>query len=339
MPVPPAISFLVCTRNRADTVHECVLTLLASSREDFEVVVRDNCSTDNTLELLNTIQDKRLSVYRAPENQGTLTFYEASKLAKGEIVTWLSDEDSFQFSELDFVLEQFRQDSECNVMFGGIIVGAKAREVKFPDARVTDTVQACITALSFSGCGGLFVRRSTLPAANTFDVRCLEDAYALWNYYPVGFFASRCLSRTLRTTSRVVVMQTRFARTTNNWSKTSPSNSNLRVPHYYPESVFDRLASNIVNVFFKPLPLDIKLKTTVRLIYLFHLQTASFSNPAVHGLLRENYSEETVRTYLDNIERLKLNSTMGRYVWAFRKVAFSLPVRLRGVRKHWQQLT
>jgi hypothetical protein len=224
-------------------------------------------------------------------------------------------------------------------MFGGIIIGAKSREVKFAEARVTDTVQACITALSFSGCGGLFVRRSSLPAANSFDVSSLEDAYALWNYYPVGFFASRCLARTLRTTSRVVVIQTRFARTTNNWSDTSSSNSNIRVPHYYPESVFDRLASNVVNVFSKSLPLDIKLHTVVRLTYIFFHQTGSFSSPAVHDLLRENYSEETVLTYLDNIERLKLNSIMGRYIWSIQKVAFSLPVRLCGVRKYWQQLT
>lgn len=334
----PAISFLVCTRNRADTVHECVLGLLASPRWDFEVVVRDNYSTDNTLELLNGIQDARLKIYCAPENQGTLTFYEASKLATGDIVTWLSDEDSFQFPELDFILDQFRQDRECNVMFGGIIVGAKAREVRFPEATVTDTVQACITALSFSGCGGLFVRRAALPAANTFEVRSLEDAYVLWNYYPVGFFASRCLGRTLKMTSRIVVIQTRFARTTNNWSEASPSQSNTRVPHYYPDSVFERLASNIVNVFSKRLPLPIKFRVTVRLIYLFRLQTASFSNPVFHNLLRENYAEETVRTYLTHVNSLRLNTAMGRNIWTIKKIVFSLPIRLYQTRKYWRQL-
>lgn len=338
MAAVPDISFLVCTRNRADIVRECVVNLLASPRRDFEVIVRDNCSTDNTLEILNDIQDDRLKIYCAPENQGTLTFYEASKLASGNIVTWLSDEDSFQFEHLDFVLDQFRRDPDCNVMIGGIIVGKKAREVMFQDATITNTVQACITALLFSGCGGVFVRRLALPAANTFDVRSQEDAYALWNYYPVGFFASRCLNRSLKTTSKVVVIQTRFARTTNNWSTVSPTQSITRVPHYYPDSVFDRLASNIANVFSKHQSLRIKFRVTMRLIHLFRLQTASFSNADFHSLLRENYSDETVCAYLEHIKGLGLNGTIGRNIWVIKKIVFFLFIRLHKTRKRWQQM-
>ncbi len=334
-----AISFLVCTRNRADTVHECVLGLLASPRCDFEVIVRDNCSTDNTLELLNSIRDARLKIHCAPENQGTLTFYEASKLATGNIVTWLSDEDSFQFAELDFILDQFRRNPYCNVMFGGIIVGSKAREVRFPEAIITDTVQAYVTALSFSGCGGLFVRRTALPAANTFEVRSLEDGYALWNYYPVGFFASRCLTQHLITTSRVVVIQTRFAYTTNNWSKILPAQSALKVPHYYPESVFDRLATNIINILLKSLPLTLKIKIILNLLSIFRMQNNSYADPALHNLLRENYKEKTVQAYLDHIRMMRLNTAIGRYTWILRKIIFSLPPRLLYTFRHWQKLT
>lgn len=313
-------------------------SLLTSPRRDFEVIVRDNCSTDDTLEQLRGIEDDRLKIHKAPQNQGTLTFFEVSKLASGMIVTWLSDEDNFQFSELDFVLECFRQDPDCNVMLGGIIVGASAREVRFPEAVVSDTVQAHVIALSFSGCGGLFIRSSALREAHSFKVLSLDDAYALWNYYPVGFFASRCLARSLRTTSRVVVVQTRFANTTNNWSEVSPRR-NARVPHYYPESVFDRLASNIVNIWSKPLPFTDKLRIARRLTGLFRLQTASYSDPAMHQLLRENYPEATVQAYLRYIGKLRLNDRGGRLVWAMRKIFLSLPLRVLQTRMHWTQLT
>lgn len=334
----PAISFLLCTRNRADIVRECVLHLLESPRKDIEIVVRDNCSTDNTLELLNAINDERLKLHVAPENQGTLSFYEISKLASGDIVTWLSDEDNFQFSALDFILDHFKRDSSCNVMFGGIVVGAKASKVIFPDAVITDTAQACITTLAFSGCGGLFVRRTALPAANSFKVHGLDDAYALWNYYPVGFFASRCMTSSLTTTSRVVVVQSRFARTTHNWSKMSDQ-SQIRAPHYYPESVFDRLTSNIVNVWLKPLPLTTKLRITKRLIHLFRLQATSFSDPALRDLLLDNYSKESVQSYLGHVKKLNLDTAIGRYIWATRKIFFLLPLRLPKTLKHWRNLS
>lgn len=71
--------------------------------------------------------------------KGTLTFYEASKLATGDIVTWLLDEDSLQLTELDFILDQFRRHPDCNVMFGEIIVGEGGRDVRFLDATIIDT--------------------------------------------------------------------------------------------------------------------------------------------------------------------------------------------------------
>ncbi len=144
-----AISFLVCTRNRAEVVRDCVLHLLSTPRADIEVVVRDNCSTDNTLTLLRTIEDPRLKVHAAPENQGTINFFEISKLATGKIVTWLSDEDNFQFDVLDFALAKFRDNSACDVLLGSIVVGAMARRVVFADETITDPVHTYIKALSF----------------------------------------------------------------------------------------------------------------------------------------------------------------------------------------------
>ncbi len=336
MPATPAISFLVCTRNRAEVARHCVLHLLDTPRQDIEVVVRDNCSTDNTVALLRAIDDKRLAVHVASENQGTLSFYEISRLAAGEVVTWLSDEDDFQFEQLEFVLQRFRTDMDCNVMFGGIVVGAAARRVCFAEETVTDPIRALITALSFSGCGGLFVRGSALKAANSFAVSTIGDAYALWNYYPVGFFASRCLTGHLVTTSRVVVVQARFARTTNNWSNVG-TQTGKRLPHYYPESVFDRLASNLVNLFFKPLPVLTKLRAALESIRLFHLQVGSYANPAVHQLLRENYPTETVEGYLAHIRTLRLDRSAGRFLWPLGRI-LALPIRIARTMAQWRRL-
>lgn len=325
----PAISFLVCTRNRSQTVYECVLELLASPRNDIEVVVRDNCSTDNTLELLNKISDSRLSIHKAPENQGTLSFFEISKLANGRVVTWLSDEDSFHFEHLDFILSKF-EDPASTVMFGSIIVGKAAGRVNFSDESIIDPVRANQIGLLFSGCGGLFVRQSALGCANSFNVSNADDAYTLWNYYPVGFFASRSIKRTLITTSRVVVTQTRFANTTHNWSKLATAVGE-RLPHYYPESVLERLSSNITNVLFKNLPISTKTRLIYQLIKIFHLQTDSYYNPVVIKLLSDNYQQETVQRYVEHVTRLRLNHFVGKFLWRWTKtlaVFLSLPKKI-----------
>ena len=127
-----------------------MLHLLGSSRTDIEVIVRDNCSTDDTVALLREINDDRLKIHVAPENQGTINFFEISKLASGEIVTWLSDEDDFHLTELDYILSRFTETPACNVMFGGIDVGRNGR-VTLADEVITDPVRSLVHALSFSG--------------------------------------------------------------------------------------------------------------------------------------------------------------------------------------------
>src|SRR5688572_26764241 len=111
----PAITFLLCTRNRSETARGCVLHLLGSPRRDIEVIVRDNCSSDDTVESLRRIEDDRLKIHVAPEDQATINFFEISKLASGNVVTWVSDEDDFQFAELDYILSCFTDNPECNV--------------------------------------------------------------------------------------------------------------------------------------------------------------------------------------------------------------------------------
>ncbi len=336
MAVTPSISFLLCTRNRAEIAHDCIISLLNSDREDIEVIVRDNCSSDNTVELIQAIEDSRLKIYVAPENQGTLSFFEISKLASGDIITWLSDEDNFQFNELDFVLSNFKSNINCNVMFGSIIVGRSASKVMFPDEVISDPKHACLTALSFSGCGGLFIRRSALFHATSYNPINANDAYCLWNYYPVGFFASRCVTHSLVTTSRVLITQSRFAQTTNNWSAIS-SKINRRPAHYYPESVLDRLCSNIANVYFKPFPKRTRLQIVVRLVRLFHAQSTTFSSPIVHNLLLENYDPKTVSAYLDHIKSLQFERPVKRAFWFYRKT-LSLLWAAKRIHSHWRRL-
>jgi glycosyltransferase involved in cell wall biosynthesis len=337
MPTTPAISFLLSTRNRRDIARECVLRLLSTRRQDIEVVVRDNGSTDATLETLRGIRDPRLKVHGAPSNQGTISFFEIAKLANGEIVTWLSDEDDFQFEQLDFVLASFGKNPGCDFLFGSIVVGPGSRRVEFADETITDPVRACIVAMSFSGCGGLFVRRTALAAAHSFNVRGPEDAYALWNFYPVGFFATQGVTRLLATTSRIVVVQTRFARTINNWSEEG-AQSALRAAHYYPESVFDRLASNLVNVYFKPLPAIARIRLARGLIRSFRAQSAWFSDPQAHALLRENYSEETVQAFLQHIRDLRLDRPIGRLLWSHGRT-LALPAKFWRTLRHWRRLS
>lgn len=66
----PQVSVIIPTFNRAETIEAAVRSVLQQTFQDFEVLVVDDASTDDTVARLSRIDDARLSVIEAPTNGG-----------------------------------------------------------------------------------------------------------------------------------------------------------------------------------------------------------------------------------------------------------------------------
>jgi glycosyltransferase involved in cell wall biosynthesis len=64
------ISVVLPTYNRATTLPRAVNSVLRQSFPDWELIIVDDGSTDETPQFLPTIRDPRVVVYRHPENRG-----------------------------------------------------------------------------------------------------------------------------------------------------------------------------------------------------------------------------------------------------------------------------
>lgn len=106
-----SLSFCIPTYNRSKIVYENVMRILTCPDMDLEVVVLDNGSTDNTLSLLGSIEDSRLSIYSNGENKGVLyNILHALDKGRGKYVVFSTDKDSFKSEEIrnfkSFLLNQ-----------------------------------------------------------------------------------------------------------------------------------------------------------------------------------------------------------------------------------------
>jgi len=91
----PGLSVVICTRNRAALLHDCLASLgrQSVSSRDFEVIVVDNGSTDSTTETVREFEEK-LVVRRIEETKTGLSFARNTgwKAAISEYVAFLDDD-------------------------------------------------------------------------------------------------------------------------------------------------------------------------------------------------------------------------------------------------------
>jgi hypothetical protein len=68
----PAVSVIMATYNGAAFIRQSINSLLAQTSAAFEIIVVDDCSTDTTADILQSIADPRLRAFRNPTNLGVV---------------------------------------------------------------------------------------------------------------------------------------------------------------------------------------------------------------------------------------------------------------------------
>ena len=121
----PLVSVIITTYNRADLIVEAVQSVLTQTHQNFELIIVDDGSTDNTKDVVEGFADPRIEyIYMAnwggparPRNIGI-------KRAKGEYLAFLDADDYWKENKLEVQLKHFNSPD---------IVGVGAQAIKIGD--------------------------------------------------------------------------------------------------------------------------------------------------------------------------------------------------------------
>jgi glycosyltransferase involved in cell wall biosynthesis len=99
----PKVSVLIPAYNYANFLDETIQSALGQTYTDFELLIVDNCSTDNTAEVVGKyLSDKRVSYHRNERNLGLVgNWNRCLELAKGEYIKFLCADDKFDSTILE----------------------------------------------------------------------------------------------------------------------------------------------------------------------------------------------------------------------------------------------
>lgn len=89
----PKFSIIISTYNRAKILSKALESISAQPFEDFEIIISDDASTDNTKEVVDNFNDIRITYMRNQENSGlSVTRNAALRKARGEYVVMMDDD-------------------------------------------------------------------------------------------------------------------------------------------------------------------------------------------------------------------------------------------------------
>lgn len=110
----PLVSIIIPTYNRGKYIKKAIDSCLNQTYSNIEVIVVDDCSPDNTKEIVTSYEDKRVKYFRNDENSGApYSRNRGIELSNGEFVNFLDDDDKLLAKKIELQLRKF-ENSDVN---------------------------------------------------------------------------------------------------------------------------------------------------------------------------------------------------------------------------------
>lgn len=176
----PFFSVIIPTYNRAGFINKTIQSVLAQQFEDFEIIIVDDGSTDNTYEVIQTIQDYRVFYFNKQNAERAAARNFGIAKSKGKYVSFLDSDDLLLPHHL-LAAHDFIQLHKPEVFHLGYkLIDAITGKTWLPE-KVVD-INSQILNGNILSCNAVFIKKE-ISLQNLFDetrsLSSLED-WELW---------------------------------------------------------------------------------------------------------------------------------------------------------------
>lgn len=191
MKAMPTVSVIIPTYNRCDTLKKAIQSVFDQTYKDFEIIVVNDGSTDQTAEYLATIQNDRFNFVSFDSNRGgNHARNEGVNRAQGEYLAFLDDDDLWAPNKLE---EQIKclSDEKVEVCFTGLnVYTSKEIFIKyiFKKAKHNNLYKSIMNDNFIGGSSSIVVKREKVLEIQGFDTNlpALQDWDLLIRLFKIG---------------------------------------------------------------------------------------------------------------------------------------------------------
>lgn len=109
------VSIIMPTYNCAKFIGETIKSVIAQTYSNFELIIVDDCSKDNTRDVVNSFGDERIKYHKLEKNSGAaVARTTAMNMAKGKYMAFLDSDDLWMENKLERQLK-FMKDNNYNI--------------------------------------------------------------------------------------------------------------------------------------------------------------------------------------------------------------------------------
>ncbi|KXK29234.1 MAG: family 2 glycosyl transferase [Bacteroidetes bacterium OLB12] len=204
----PFFSVIIPTYNRAGFIFKTIQSVLSQQFEDFEIIIVDDGSTDNTQEIVQAIHDARVSYFRKENAERAAARNFGVDKSKGAYINFLDSDDLLLPNHLSGAYEFIQANNPDVFHLGYVIEEASSGKVKLPK-QVTNINEQILRGNLLS-CNGVFIRTQAARQNRFNETRALSslEDWELWIRLAARFsfmHSNQITSRVINHDSRSVM--------------------------------------------------------------------------------------------------------------------------------------
>ena len=112
----PRVSVLMSAYNHSKFIKESIESVLNQTYQDFELLIIDDNSTDNTFEIISSFSSSKIWCYKNQQNVGmALNTNRLITMAKGEYIAIINSDDTWEASKLAKQMQFLEQQNQANL--------------------------------------------------------------------------------------------------------------------------------------------------------------------------------------------------------------------------------
>lgn len=193
------VSIIIPTYNRKDSILNSIRSVLNQTYLELEVIVVDDCSTDGTDKVVETIKDERVKYVKCDKNRGVATARNVGiENAGGEFIAFNDSDDIWRENKLELQMEELERHPEYGMVYCAF---SRKKDQKFlyqiprsslPVEKLRGQIFNFLLTLNVIGTPAMLIRREVFEEVGNFSdhLRILDDyefVLRVANKYQIGY--------------------------------------------------------------------------------------------------------------------------------------------------------